>query len=198
MDAIETALKEDHRPDSLPVRIIHAQVVRSDQLERLKTLPVVPSDQPAFLCTDLHWIESRLGKKRVRDSYLWETLTDAGFILAGGSDCPVESYDPIKGIYAAVTRQDLSGFPPGGFLPREKLSVYEAVCMFTKNVACTTGDEDVLGTTEPGKFADLTVLDEDPFRIEPERLREIRAVMTFAAGEKVYENSFHWKEKEIR
>ena len=171
MDAIESVLKEGHKPESLPVRIIHAQLVRSDQLVRLKTLPVVLDVQPIFLCTDLHWIESRLGEERVRDSYLWKTLAESGLTLAGGSDCPVESYDPIEGIYAAVTRQDLSGFPPGGFLPAEKVTVYEAICMFTKNIAYATGTENVLGTIEPGKFADLTVLDEDPFRIEPERLR---------------------------
>lgn len=187
MDAIEAAMKTEDPSNSLPVRVIHAQVVRSDQLVRLKTLPVVLDVQPIFLCTDLYWIESRLGSSRIRDAYLWKTLTDRGFILVGGSDCPVESYDPIKGIYAAVTRQDTNGFPCGGWQPGEKLSVYEAVCLFTKNTAYATGDEDVLGTIEPGKFADLTVLEEDPFRTPPERLKDIRVAMTFVAGDKVYE-----------
>ena len=187
MDAIEIAAKEGPRAESLPVRIIHAQVVRRDQLARLSQLPVVLDVQPVFLCTDLHWIEDRLGKARIPYAYLWKTLMDTGLILAGGSDCPVESYDPVKGIYAAVTRQDPNGFPPEGWQPAERLSVYEAISLFTKNIAYTTGDEDVLGTIEPGKYADLTVLEEDPFQIEPEKLKDLKIAMTFVAGEKVYD-----------
>jgi hypothetical protein len=186
MDAVETAVREEKPVKGLPVRIIHAQVVRRDQLARLKRLPVVLDVQPVFLCTDLYWIESRLGKKRMADTYLWKTLMENGLILAGGSDCPVEEYDPLKGIYAAVTRQDGNGFPPGGWQPSEKLSVYEALCLFTKNIARTTGDEDVLGTIEPGKFADFTVLEEDPFEVLPGRLKDIRIAMTFVAGELVF------------
>lgn len=187
MDAIETVMKEGKNAGSLPIRIIHAQMVREDQLERLKKLPVVLDIQPIFLCTDLYWIESRLGKERIKDTYLWKTLMEAGLILAGGSDCPVESYDPIKGIHAAVMRQDLTGFPPEGWHPQERLTVYEGICLFTKNIAYMTGDEDVLGTIEINKFADLTVLEEDPFEIDPEKLRDIQVAMTFVAGEKVFE-----------
>lgn len=186
LNAVETAVREEKPSKGFPVRIIHAQLVRSDQLERLKGLPVVLDVQPVFLCTDLHWIESRLGKRRLDDAYIWKTLTENGLILAGGSDCPVESWDPLKGIYAAVTRQDTDGFPRGGWRPEEKLSVYEAICLFTKNIARTTGDEDVLGTIEAGKFADLTVLDEDPFEVSPERIKEIQVAMTFVAGDPVW------------
>ena len=184
---LKTIIKEENRTESLPVRIIHAQIVRRDQLERLKKLPVVLDVQPIFLCTDLHWIESRLGEDRIHDAYLWKTLMKNGMILAGGSDCPVEPYDPIKGIHAAVTRQDLNGYPPEGWQPREKLTVYEAICLFTKNIAYTTGDEDVLGTIEVGKFADLTVLDQDPFRTAPEKLKNIQVAMTYVAGQKVFD-----------
>ncbi|MDD3169404.1 MAG: amidohydrolase [Eubacteriales bacterium] len=176
--------EREHR---LPIRIIHAQMVRKDQLERLKKLPVVLDVQPVFLCTDLYWIESRLGKNRIKTAYLWKTLMQHGLILAGGSDCPVESYDPIKGIYAAVTRKDLNGFPQEGWEPGERLTVYEAICLFTKNIAYATGDEDSLGTIAVSKFADLTVLEEDPFRADPDRLKDVRVAMTFVAGEKVYD-----------
>ncbi len=110
-----------------------------------------------------------------------------GLILTGGSDCPVESYDPIKGIYAAVTRKDLNGYPENGWEPGERLTVYEAISLFTKNIAYTTGDQDVLGTIEVNKFADLTVLAEDPFRMDPEELKKIQVAMTFVAGEKVFD-----------
>lgn len=194
LDAVETVLDKDKDAEdrakqsrSLPVRIIHAQMVREDQLERLKRLPVVLDIQPVFLCTDLYWIEKRLGKKRIKTAYIWKTLANNGLLLTGGSDCPVESYDPIKGIHAAVMRQDLNGFPPEGWKSRERLTVYEAICLFSKNIAYATGDEDVLGTIEVNKFADLTILNEDPFQIKPEKLKEIQVTMTFVAGEKVYE-----------
>ncbi len=186
----ETVKTEDKR---LPFRIIHAQMVRKDQLERLKKLPVVLDIQPVFLCTDLYWIEKRLGRERIKIAYLWKTLLDNGLMLTGGSDCPVESYDPIKGIHAAVMRQDLNGFPPEGWRSRERLSVYEAVCLFSKNIAYATGDEDVLGTIDANKFADLTVLDEDPFSINIERLKDIQVAMTFVAGEKVFDRELFCK-----
>lgn len=187
MDAIEAASMNGIPAESTPMRIIHAQIVRPDQLERLKKLPVVLDVQPVFLCTDLHWIENRLGRDRIRHAYLWKSMLDAGLVLAGGSDCPVESYDPVMGIYAAVTRQDPDGYPPNGWQPEERLSVFEAVCLFCRNIAYTTGQEDVLGTIEPGKYADLTVLEEDPFQIEAERLKDLRVAMTFVAGNKVYD-----------
>lgn len=189
IEAIENTLSEQKNPANLPIRIIHAQLVRRDQLERLGKLPVVLDVQPVFLCTDLHWIESRLGKERLRAAYPWKTLTEAGLILAGGSDCPVESFDPVKGIYAAVMRQDLNGFPAGGWQPEERLSVFEAISLFTKNIAYTTGDEDVLGTIEAGKFADLTVLSEDPFRVKPDQLKNLIVDMTLVAGKIVYDRS---------
>ena len=171
----------------LPFRIIHAQLVNPGQLDRLKKLPVILDIQPVFLCTDLYWIESRLGRERLKNAYIWKTLNDAGLMLTGGSDCPVESFDPVKGIYAAATRQDINGFPEGGFRPEERLSAYEALCLFTKNIAYATGDEYVLGTIEEGKFADLAVLDRDPLKISPDGLKDIKVLKTFVAGEKVYE-----------
>lgn len=77
----------------------------------MKQLPLVLDIQPIFLCTDLHWIGERIGTEREKGTYAWKTLQDAGMIITGGSDCPVETYDPIKGIYAAVTRKDFDGYP---------------------------------------------------------------------------------------
>lgn len=179
-------LKSNQR---LPFRIIHAQLVNKDQLNRMKNLPVILDVQPVFLCTDLYWIESRLGKERTKNSYIWKTMIDEGLLLAGGSDCPVESYDPLKGVYAAVMRQDTNGYPKGGWHPEERLTVYQAICLFTKNIAYTTGDEDVLGTIEKDKFADLVVLDKDPFEIEQEEIKDIKVLKTFVAGELVFERS---------
>src|SRR5665648_400918 len=195
LDAIEYVIENaesSHKSkknieERFPFRIIHAQVVNKDQLERMKKLPIILDIQPIFLTTDLYWIESRLGKKRIKNSYLWKTMMDAGLMMAGGSDCPVESYEPLKGIYAAVTRQDFKGYPEGGWEPEEKLSVYEAVCLFTKNIAYTTGDQDVLGTIEINKYADLVLLDSNPFEIKAEKIKNIKVLKTFVAGKQIFQ-----------
>src|SRR5665648_856839 len=195
LDAIEYVIENaesSHKSkknieERFPFRIIHAQVVNKDQLERMKKLPIILDIQPIFLTTDLYWIESRLGKKRIKNSYLWKTMMDAGLMMVGGSDCPVESYEPLKGIYAAVTRQDFKGYPEGGWEPEEKLSVYEAVCLFTKNIAYTTGDQDVLGTIEINKYADLVLLDSNPFEIKAEKIKNIKVLKTFVAGKQIFQ-----------
>jgi hypothetical protein len=170
----------------LPFRIIHAQYVKKDHLERLKKLPVILDIQPIFLSTDLHWIEDRLGPERVKDSYIWKTLLDADMLMTGSSDCPVESYDPMLGIYAAVRRQDMTGEPVGGFFPEERLSVYDALCLFSKNIPYATGDEDAYGTIEMGKVADFVVLERDLFRIPAHEIKDLKIAGTFLAGRQVY------------
>lgn len=183
--AIEDAA-ERWKP-TLPFRIIHAQYVTMEHLERLKRLPVVLDVQPVFLSTDLHWIRDRLGPERTRDTYVWKRMLEAGLVLAGSSDCPVESYDPMVGIQAAVTRQDPTGYPPGGFAPEERLSVYEAISLFTKNIPFATGDQERAGTIETGKFADLAILEQDPFLVPPAELSHVRAICTLVAGRPVYD-----------
>lgn len=178
----ERGMSQEEQEKRLPFRIIHVQMINKELLERMKKLPLVLDIQPIFLCTDLHWIEDRLGPERIKGAYCWKTLKDQGFIQTGGSDCPVEFFDPMKGIYAAVSRMDMDGIPKGGFQPEEKLSVYEAVSIFTKNVHVATGQQDKLGTLEVGKFADLVVLDRDPFESEIEDLLKVKVLKTFVAG----------------
>ena len=149
-------------------------------------LPVVIDMQPTFICTDLHWLEYLLGPSRAQNSYPMKTMMEKGLILTGGSDCPVETYDPIIGVYAAVTRQDLDGTPINGFLPNEKLDVFKALSMFTKNVHYATGQEKYLGTLEKGKFADLVVLNEDIFSVAENKIKDIKIEQTYLAGSCVY------------
>ena len=104
----------------------------------------------------------------------------------GGSDCPVEDFSPWKGMYAATTRKDLTGYPSGGYHPEEDVSIYEAACMFSKNIPYATGDEDYMGTLEPGKFADMIVIDRDIFENEPEDLLNVNVLKTYLAGDEVY------------
>lgn len=138
--------------------------------------------QPTFLMTDMHWIEDRVGKERAALSYLWKTYLDAGLVMAGGSDAPVESFNPWIGIYAAVTRQDMDGYPVGGYHPDEKISVYDAVCMYSKNVAYANGSQDLMGTIEVGKFADMVVIDRDIFHIPENDIKDIQVLNTYMAG----------------
>ena len=182
----EKGMTDEEQKKRLPFRIIHVQMIDDDLLERMKKLPLVLDIQPIFLCTDLHWIEDRIGKERLKGSFALKTMEKAGLIQTGGSDCPVETYEPLKGIYAAVTRQDMEGYPTEGFLPEERLSVYEALCMYTKNVPYATGQESVLGTLEIGKFADLTVLEKNLFKIEEKEIKDVKVEQTYVAGNCVF------------
>ena len=182
----EKGMTDEEQKNRLPFRIIHVQMIDDDSLERMKKLPLVLDIQPIFLCTDLHWIEDRIGKERLKGSFALKTMEKAGLIQTGGSDCPVETYEPLKGIYAAVTRQDMEGYPIEGFLPEERLSVYEALCMYTKNVHYATGQESVLGTLEIGKFADLTVLEKNLFKIDKKEIKDVKVEQTYVAGNCVF------------
>ena len=182
----EKGMTDEEQKNRLPFRIIHVQMIDDDLLERMKKLPLVLDIQPIFLCTDLHWIEDRIGKERLKGSFALKTMEKAGLIQTGGSDCPVETYEPLKGIYAAVTRQDMEGYPAEGFLPEERLSVYEALCMYTKNVPYATGQESVLGTLEIGKFADLTVLERNLFKIDEKDIKDVKVEQTYVAGNCVF------------
>ena len=182
----EKGMTDEEQKNRLPFRIIHVQMIDDDLLERMKKLPLVLDIQPIFLCTDLHWIEDRIGKERLKGSFALKTMEKAGLIQTGGSDCPVETYEPLKGIYAAVTRQDMEGYPMEGFLPEERLSVYEALCMYTKNVPYATGQESVLGTLEIGKFADLTVLERNLFKIDEKDIKDVKVEQTYVAGNCVF------------
>ncbi|WP_022819766.1 amidohydrolase [Fusobacterium russii] len=182
----EKGMTEEEQKKRFPFRIIHVQMVDENLIDRMKKLPLVLDIQPIFLCTDLHWIEDRIGKKRLKGSFALKSMERAGLIQTGGSDCPVETYEPLKGIYAAVTRQDMEGYPKEGFLSEERLSVYEALCMYTKNVHYATGQEIVLGTLEIGKFADLVVLEKDLFSINMNEIKDIKVEQTYVAGNCVF------------
>ena len=107
-------------------------------------------------------------------------------ILSAGSDNPCESYDPMHGTYAIVTRQGMDGYPDGGWFPEERVSVYEAISMYTRNAAYVSYEEDLKGTIEAGKLADFVILDADVFHIEPEKIKDITVEKTYLGGKLVY------------
>ncbi len=182
----EHGMTEREQKDRLPFRIIHAQMANPDLIARMQKLPLVLDIQPSFFLTDLHWIKDRVGEKRAAMSYTWKTYQDAGLILTGGSDSPVEVFSPWNGIYSLVTRQDLDGYPEGGVQPEEKLSVYDAVCVFSKNIPYANGEQDLMGTIEEGKFADMVVIDRDIFEIPENEIKDVQALYTYMAGNETY------------
>ncbi len=182
----EKGMTQEEQDARLPFRIIHVQMADKETIQRMKKLPLILDFQPIFLNTDLHWIVDRIGSERAKGSFAMKSMMDEGLILTGGSDCPVETYEPIKGIHMAVNRRDFDGNPKEGFYPDEKLSVYEALQMYTKNPHYATGQQDVLGTLKVGKFADLAVLDRDIFEIPEEEIKDIKVVRTYVAGKNTF------------
>ena len=186
VSAIEKAYAENPRPDAR-FRLIHVLGINRELIERCRKLPIMFDVQPKFLASDVHWAEDRLGPDRSPYGFAWKKLIDAGFVVTGSSDCPVEPYNPFLGIYAAVTRQDLDGWPEGGWYPENKLSVYEALCLYTKNGAYASFEEKIKGTIAPGKLADFILLDADPYAVPPAELKNIRVLKTYLGGEVTFE-----------
>jgi predicted amidohydrolase YtcJ len=169
------------RPATRP-RVEHAQVVAPEDLPRFGREGVIASMQPTHATSDMTWAEARLGPARVRGAYAWRTLKNGGARLAGGSDFPVESENPLYGFYAAVTRQDFDGNPAGGWRASEKLSRREALALFTSDAAWAAFEETWRGRIAPGYAADLTVFRGDPMTAPAKEIPKIATMMTIVDG----------------
>lgn len=186
LDAMEECYFENPKPD-VRFRLIHAIVLRKDLIERMKKLPIVVDIQPRFMSNyNIWWSEDRLGPERVKYAYAWNTLIKEGMILTGSSDAPVEPYSPMLGVYSIVCRQDLTGKPEGGWYPDERVSVYDALCMYTKNAAYSSYEENIKGTISSGKLADFVVVDEDPYKVDPSKIKDIKVLETYLGGDLIY------------
>jgi predicted amidohydrolase YtcJ len=160
LDAYEKALAAVRPADPRP-RIEHVQIVNLRDAERFGKRGVIASVQPTHATSDMPWAESRLGPERLEGAYAWRTLLKGGAHLAGGSDFPFESENPLLGIYAAVTRQDLAGHPPGGWRREQALTRAEALRLLTADNAYAEFAEARRGRIAPSYDADFTVLDRD-------------------------------------
>ena len=163
-------------------RLEHAQVVEPSDRMRMSAMKVVASMQPIHATSDMPWAHDRLGPKRLEWAYSWRSMLDNGVPTAFGSDTPVERPDPLLGIYAAATRQDLKGRPKGGWTAKERVSVKEAVLAYTAGPAWAAFEEDVRGTITVGKLADFTVLDRNILKIPPKQLLKTKVVATVVGG----------------
>jgi predicted amidohydrolase YtcJ len=184
LDTFETLLTKEQR-HALRPRIEHAQVIALDDIKRFARLEVIASIQPTHATSDMNMAEDRLGPQRIQGAYAWRKLINAGVRLAGGSDFPVELPNPFYGLYAAVTRQDREGRPPGGWYAQEKLTREEALRLFTSDAAYAAHMEHATGTLEPGKWADFIIVDRDYFKIPESEIDDIEVLATYVAGKKV-------------
>ena len=186
LDTYERVLGDDAKND-LRWRVEHAQILSPDDLGRFAKLGVIASMQPTHATSDMPWAHERLGEARLVGAYAWRDLLDSGAHLALGSDFPVESPDPRLGLYAAVTRQDRDGHPPGGWFPGQRMTAAEALRGFTADAAWAGFDQDQVGRLAPGLHADFVVLAADPLTVPDSQIDDLEIRSTWVDGKPVYE-----------
>jgi predicted amidohydrolase YtcJ len=186
LDLYQRLEKEDG-PRDRRLRIEHAQHLTSEDIPRFAQLHVIASMQPYHAIDDGRWAQKRLGGERIRYAYDFRSLLDSGATLAFGSDWPVAPMEPLMGIYAAVTRRTLDNRNPNGWIPEQKISVAEAVHAYTVGSAYAQFDDKIRGSLEPGKLADLVVLSQDIFHIDPVQIEDTHVDLTILDGRVIYE-----------
>jgi len=185
--AIVTTAAPAVRPADLRLRVEHAQVVSPDAFAHFHDLGVIASMQPSHLLTDMAWAEQRLGPERVKYAYAWKSFLDHGVTLAFGTDYPVESISPFRGIYSAITRQNEAGTQT--FQPQERLTLDQALFAYTQASAFAEFREHDKGRLEPGYLADFIVLDRDLTRATPQQLLHTKVLRTVVDGQTVFQQS---------
>ena len=174
-----------HGPRDRRFRVEHAQHLRAAEIPRFGSRRVIPSMQPYHAIDDGRWLAVRIGP-RIRTTYAFRSLLDSDAPLAFGSDWTVAPLDPMLGVYAAVTRRTLDDKNPGGWVPQEKVTVGEVLRAYTYGNAWATFNEQNWGTLAPGRFADVVVLDRDPFAVPADSLGAIKPRYTIVGGRVVY------------
>ena len=208
LNVYEAALKE-HPVADPRMRVEHAQVLALNDIPRFKQLGIIPSMQPIHCTSDMYWAEARLGPTRILGAYAWRSLLSTGVIIPGGSDSPVESPNPILGIYAAVSRQDLQGRPlnahdlqaffqlsssgirdtsafDNGWYASQKMTREEAIRAYTTWASYAAFQERLLGSLEKGKLADFVVLSKDIMKVDQHEIPTTVVEKTIVGGGVVY------------
>ena len=175
VNAVEKAMAAEPKP--LHHRVVHCQFGDKALYCRMAALGMGVDVQPAFVPTDSPIAGERMGE-RIRESYAWRSLLDCGVLVGGGSDSPVENFSPLWGIHCAVNRPGAGGV----WRPEERLTVEQAVTMYTVTPALLAGASQDLGTLEAGKLADLVVLDRDIFAVPPEEIQILQVEYTMVGG----------------
>lgn len=183
LNAIENA--KNAYPEFSPRHaIVHCQVTDKNQIKRLCRLGIIPLVQPVFIDYDMHIIYDRVGSELAETSYAWKDYLDGNVHEAFGTDCPVENFKPMRGIYCAVTRNDCR--KNGPYLPNQAVSVYDALYCYTAEGAYVSGDENIRGKIVPGMEADFIVTDKNLLTVPHEELLDAKVLETYIGGELVY------------
>jgi predicted amidohydrolase YtcJ len=175
-------LEREHGERDRRLRIEHAQHLIPADIPRFAKLHVIASMQPYHCIDDGRWAERRVGPERIKYMYVFRSLLSSGATLAFGSDWDVAPMSPLLGIYAAVTRRTLDGKNPNGWNPSEKITVEQALRAYTAGSAYASFDENIKGTIEPGKLADLAVLTDDILTIDPVKIQDTKVYLTIFDG----------------
>ena len=184
LNAIESAKKAV--PEYSPRHaIVHCQITTKEQVERLARLGIMALTQPVFIDYDMHIVKDRVGEELANTSYVWKDYLDKRVHEAFGTDCPVENFKPMRGIYCAVTRKDCRGAGP--YLPDQAVPVYDALYAYTAEGSYVSEDEEIRGKITPGMEADFIVMDRNLLEIPEEELLEAKVMKTFIGGECVFE-----------
>ena len=186
-EAFNSIVDEERKVNDPRWRIEHSQIITKEDQIRFRDMEIIASMQPSHAIGDLHFAPSRLGMQRVGNGYVWRNLIDLGVVVAGGSDAPVEIGDPRIEFYAAVARKDLDGFYDKGWHLEQAVTREEALKMFTIWPAFAAFQEDINGTIEVGKLADLTIFSKDIMKVPEEEILEAQVVMTIVNGKIVFE-----------
>jgi len=166
--------------------IVHLQITDEEIIAKMKKLECLALVQPIFLNYDIHIVEDRVGERLAKTSYAFNTLVKKGVHVSLGTDAPVEDLNPFNNIYCAVNRKDLSGELDKSWNESEKMDIYDAIDAYTKGSAYVSFEESIKGRLEENYYADFAVLDDDIFKIDAERIKDIKTVMTVVGGEIVY------------
>jgi predicted amidohydrolase YtcJ len=184
LDVYEETISSHADGRELRWRVEHAQHLDPEDLPRFAELGVIAAMQPVHCTSDGPWVPVRLGDDRAREgAYMWRDLLDSRAVITGGTDAPVESVDPIPDFHAAVTRQMSNG---ALFYPEQRMTREEALRARTLDAAYAAFEEDIKGSLQPGKLADITVLSKDILEIPAEEILETRVLYTIVGGEVRY------------
>lgn len=167
-------------------RLEHAQHVRFEDIPRFTNLGVIASVQPYHCIDDGVWAEKRIGPDRIKYTYPFKSFLDAGVKVCFGTDWFVAPLNPLLGLYAAVTRRTLDNKNPDGWIPEQKISIEDAIKCYTINSAYASFEENIKGSIEVGKLADLIVLSDDILTIDPIKIKDAIVEMTVFDGKIIY------------
>jgi predicted amidohydrolase YtcJ len=170
-------------------RIEHAQHMAARDFERFAQLKVIASVQPYHAIDDGRWAETRIGHDRATRTYAFRTFLDHGVRLALGTDWDVAPLNPMLTVYAAVTRATLDGKNPNGWFPEQKLTVPETIEAYTMGSAYAEFQENEKGSITPGKLADMVLLSDDIFSIDPAKIREVKVLKTIVGGRVTWDST---------